>query len=61
MRICLSKTWRIKEHKAYLKNFLSENVNGTDHLGQLVEKGRKLLKKLGENGHRNHRTQHMFP
>jgi hypothetical protein len=61
MLICLTKIWSIKEHKAYLKKILSENVNGTDHLGQLAEKGRKSLKKLGENGHRDHRTQHMVP
>jgi hypothetical protein len=61
MRIYLTKTQGIKEHKAYLKKFLSENVNGTGHLGQLGEKGRKSLKKLGENEHWNHRTQHMVP
>jgi uncharacterized protein YqiB (DUF1249 family) len=47
-----------KEHKAQLNNFLSENVNGTDHLGQLGENGRI---SLGENGHRIHRNQHMVP
>jgi hypothetical protein len=39
MHICLTKTWKIKEHMGCMQTSLWESVNGRRHLGHLGEKG----------------------